>query len=297
MEPGLLLFAFSAGAIAFFAPCCIAMLPAYVGYAVRTPDAGATGAPRAEIGRNLFLAGLVPVTLGAIPLLMIGLGSILPLPYEWTALLPDDDLSIGILVVGAAVAATGTILMGRGPAAARGALFGLLATLGFLTIFLGIGLPIAVLARSLAPYLNWLAVIVGIALVGMGILVLIGKDLSIKLPGLRADVTSTRGFYLFGLGYGIASLSCTFPVFLAVVAAGALSGGFFSALAAFTAYAVGKGVLLVAVTILTIAGGTSAGNRVRRFTPVVTRASGVLLLIGGAYIAYYFGRFAPGLGA
>ena len=297
MEPGLLLFAFSAGAIAFFAPCCIAMLPAYVGYAVRTPDAGATSAPRAELGRNLFLGGLVPVAIGSVPLLMLGLGSILPFPYEWMRVLPDDDPSLGILILGAVVTATGTILMGRGRAAARGALFGLLATLGFLTVFLAIGLPIAFLARSLAPYLNWLAVVVGIALVAMGILVLLGKDLSVKVPGLRADVTTPRGFYLFGLGYGIASLSCTFPVFLAVVAAGALSGGFLSALATFTVYAIGKGVLLVAVTILTIAGGTSAGNRVRRLTPIMTRASGILLIVGGAYIAYYFGRFAPGLGA
>ena len=297
MDPGLLVFAFSAGAIAFFAPCCIAMLPAYVGYAVRAPETSTKAAPRAELGRTLFLGGLVPVALGAIPLLMIGLGSILPFPYEWMRLMPDDDLSLGILVVGAAITATGTILMGRGRAATRGALFGLLATLGFLTIFLALGLPIALLARSLAPYLNWLAVFVGVALVGMGVLVLAGKDLSIKIPGLRADVTSPRGFYLFGLGYGIASLSCTFPVFLAVVAAGALSGGFLSALATFTAYAVGKGILLIAVTIITIAGGTSAGNRVRRLTPIMTRASAALLIVGGAYIAYYFGRFAPGLGA
>lgn len=297
VDPALLLFAFTAGAIGFFAPCCIAMLPAYVGYAVRTQDAGTAPARRAELGRTLFLGGLIPIGLGAIPLLMIGLGSILPFPYEWMTLLPDDDLSLGILVLGSLTTATGTILMGRGLAAARGALFGTLATLGFLTVFLVIGLPIAFLARSLAPYLNWLAILVGILLVSMGVFVLAGQSLNVKLPGLRADVTTPRGFYLFGLGYGIASLSCTFPVFLAVVAAGALSGGFLSALAMFATYALGKGTLLIAVTILTIAGGTSAGARIKRLTPIMTRASGVLLIVGGAYISYYFGRFAPGLGA
>jgi cytochrome c biogenesis protein CcdA len=295
VEPALLLFAFSAGAIGFFAPCCIAMLPAYVGYAVRTPDAPAL-ASRAPWARTLALAGLAPITLGGIPLLTLGIASYVPIPFDWTRLFPDEDVSVLLLVLGLAATTTGVVLAGRGPAALRGALFGTLATLGFLTIFLAIGLPIAFLARGLAPYLNWLAVLVGILLVLLGAFVLAGKALSIKLPGIKADVSTPRGFYVFGLGYGIASLSCTFPVFLAVLFAGTLSGGALATLAMFAAYALGKGALLIGVTILTIAGGATAGNRVRRYAPHMTRAGGAILVLAGLYIAYYFGRFAPGLG-
>lgn len=296
MELALLLFAFSAGAIGFFAPCCIAMLPAYVGYAVRTPDAPSR-ASRTPWARSLALAGIAPIVLGGIPLLTLGLASYVPIPFDWTRLLPDADVSVVLLLLGFAATTAGVVLAGRGPAAVRGALFGALATLGFLTVFLAIGLPIAFLARGLAPYLNWLAVVVGILLVVLGAFVLAGKSLSIKLPGIRADVSTPRGFYVFGLGYGIASLSCTFPVFLAVLFAGTLSGGALATLAMFAAYALGKGVLLIGVTIVTIAGGAAAGNRVRRYAPHVARAGGVLLVLAGAYIAYYFGRFAPGLGA
>ena len=296
MEPALLLFAFSAGAIGFFAPCCIAMLPAYVGYAVRSPDDATPPRPPNLLARTLTVGGLLPVAVGGIPLLTLGLASYAPIPHAWSQAMPDPDLSVILLVLGLAATIAGITLMGRGPAAWRGALFGALATLGFLTVFLAIGVPIAFLARELAPYLNWLAVLVGLLLVLLGLFTLAGKAMSLKIPGFKADVTTPKGFYLFGLGYGIASLSCTFPVFLAVVATGALSGGFTAALGAFVAYALGKGALLIGVTILTIAGGTRAGNRVRRLTPVMTRAGGALLILAGAYIAYYFGRFAPGLG-
>lgn len=298
MDPGLLLFAFSAGAIGFFAPCCIAMLPAYVGYAVRAPKEHAPdSSPTAGLGRGLAVFGLVPAALGGGPLLALGLGSFIPIPEGLRALFPNVDFSLALLVLGLLSIVAGIVLLGRGQAALRGALFGALATLGFLTIFLAIGLPIAFLARGLAPYLNWLAILVGVLLVVLGIFVLAGKNISPRLPGLKADVSSPRGFYLFGLGYGVASLSCTFPVFLAVIAAGALSGGFTSTLATFAAYALGKGTLLVGVTILTVAGGVRAGSRVKRLTPFMARASGLVLILAGGYIAYYFGRFAPGIGA
>lgn len=295
MDPALLVFAFSAGAIAFFAPCCIAMLPAYVGYAVRAPAAPASPA-RAAWARTLALGGLVPVALGGAPLLALGLAGFAPLPDALARALPRSDLALAVLLVGLAATTAGIALAGRGRAALRGALFGALATLGFLTVFLALGLPIAFLARWLAPYLNWLAVLVGIALAALGVMILLGKPLAPRLPGLKADVSTPRGFYLFGLGYGVASLSCTFPVFLAVVFAGAVSGGFLAGLATFAAYALGKGALLVGVTVLVIAGGASAGARVRRLAPAMERAGGILLLVAGAYVAFYFGRFAPGLG-
>lgn len=296
MEPALLLFAFSAGAIGFFAPCTIAMLPAYVAYAIRSPDDATPTRTPNPFAKTLALGGLVPIAVGGVPLLTLGLASYLPIPHAWSQAMPNPDLSVILLVLGLAATIGGITLLGRGPAAWRGALFGALATLGFLTIFLAIGVPIAFLARGLAPYLNWLAVLVGLLLVLLGLFTLAGKTMSLKIPGLKADVTTPKGFYVFGLGYGIASLSCTFPVFLAVVATGALSGGFTAALATFIAYALGKGALLIGVTILTIAGGTRAGNRVRRMTPYATRAGGALLVLAGGYIAYYFGRFAPGLG-
>lgn len=308
MDPTLLLFAFIAGAAAFFAPCCVAMLPAYIGYAIRPQkqdkdalgpvedfiDPNVSALREHRVANTVAFFGIIPVLLGIVPLVLHGLRAVSATAAAWT--LPGKDVSLGLLLLGAAVVTGGLVWAGKGEAAARGALFGTLGTLGFLVVFLTIGLPVAFLARSLAPWIPWLSIIVGVGLVVLGLFFLAGKSFYLRLPGFSGDVSTLRGFFLFGLGYGIAGLSCTFPVFLAVIGAGALSGGFASALAVFVAYALGKGFLLVSVTMLTVAGGTGMANRVKQLTPYIYRTSAVLMIVAGGYIAFYFGRYAPGLG-
>lgn len=307
MDPALLLFAFVAGAAAFFAPCCIAMLPAYIGYAVRpqsrpnpamagddfiSPTPTTVGGNRAANALALF--GVIPIVAGIVPLVLHGLGVLSATIAAWS--LPDRDVSLALLLLGVVMVACGLVWAGKGQAAARGALFGTLATLGFLVVFVTLGLPIAFLARPLAPYLPWFSVTVGVGLVLLGLLFLAGKSVTLRLPQFQGDVSTPKGFFLFGLGYGAAGLSCTFPVFLAVVGAGAVSGGFSAALAVFVTYALGKGFLLAGVTMLTVAGGTGFASKVKQFTPIVYKASAILMILAGGYIAYYFGRYAPGLG-
>lgn len=300
MDPALLLFAFTAGAAAFFAPCCIAMLPAYVGYAVR-PRAGETARDdpvldpaAATLGRRVAVFGLVPFLVGIVPLGGVALSSLGFLPATWLTYFPGSQISLTLLLLGAVVTIAGLMFAGKGPAAARGAAFGGLATLGFFAVFLVLGLPVAFLARSLIPYLPWVAAAVGLTLVVLGVAMLAGKTLAPKMPMLKADVSSPKGFFMFGVGYGTAGLSCTFPLFLAVVGAGAVSGGFLSALAAFAAFALGKGTLLTLVTALTVAGGESMGARVRRYTRHVQLASAWLLILAGGYVGWYFGKAAFG---
>lgn len=207
MDAALLLFAFMAGAAAFFAPCCVAMLPAYVAYAVRPDVKGdPSSSPKDQRGfaRTITLAGAIPVALGVGPLMARGLGTLNLLPYEVYALLPSLDLSISLLLVGAGLVVTGLLFAGNVRATQRGFLFAILATLGFFLAFLAVGLPVALLARGLRPFLGYLSTFVGIALVLMGIFMLAGRGLHPRIPSLNADVTSPKGFFKFGIAYGIA---------------------------------------------------------------------------------------------
>lgn len=290
MNPALLLFAFTAGAAAFFAPCCVAMLPAYVAYAVRGP----TVAPSARVPRRVSIlaaAGGFAFFVGLVPILLISLQSFFELPYDLLRLLPSIDASLALVMVGVLALILALVLAGRTRAAMRGAAFGGLATLGFLAVFLLIGLPIAFLARSLSAYLPVLAVLVGASLVILGALMLAGKEFAPRLPTVSADPATPRGFVLFGAGYGIASLSCTFPIFLGVMAAGLLAGGAASALGVFAAYALGKATLLVAVTAVSVAGGDAARIKLGRASKHVATAAALLLIVTGGYLAYYYGRF------
>ena len=165
MDLALLVFAYAAGAAAFFAPCCVAMLPAYVSYAIR-PPAGAVAQPGpphrfARHGLSAVAFGFFPFIGGAIPLAVEVMASVGLVPAPWTDNLPSLEASVALISVGALMMVAGLVLAGRGKAAARGALFGLLATAGFFTVFLILGLPIVFVARSLIPFIPWFAAGVG----------------------------------------------------------------------------------------------------------------------------------------
>jgi len=289
VDPGLLAFAFAAGAVAAFAPCCIGLLPAYVAYAVRP---GSDPAPARRLGAGpaiVTIAGAVVFVAGALPLVAAGLALFVPALAAIPS--PHPAASAGLVALGAGLASAGFAAAGRGRVAARGAAFGALACLGFLAVFLVLGLPVALLAhRAGAVVVAGAAAVVGVALVVFGVLSLAGRSPGFAVPGLPVDVRGPRGFLLFGAAYGVASLSCTFPVFLSVVAAGLVAGGFLAALGTFAAFGLGQGAVLVAITAMVVAGGDAAGARVRRLAPAMHRASSVVLVVAGAYVAWYFGR-------
>ncbi|MGH9001222.1 MAG: cytochrome c biogenesis protein CcdA, partial [Acidimicrobiia bacterium] len=103
----------------------------------------------------------------------------------------------------------------------------------------------------------------------------------------RAPKDRTLGaMFLFGVSYATVSLSCTLPTFIGPVAA-SLRGSFASGVAVFLAYSAGMGVILMS---LTLSLGLARGSLVRHFRralPYVGRVSGVLLILAGAYVAYY----------
>ena len=93
--------------------------------------------------------------------------------------------------------------------------------------------------------------------------------------------------FLFGVSYAVASLSCTLPVFLPVMTRTFESSNLVSGVAAFLAYAAGMGVLLSAITIaLSLAKGGFVRN-LRAAQPYINKVSGGLLVVAGAYLAYY----------
>ena len=82
------------------------------------------------------------------------------------------------------------------------------------------------------------------------------------------------------------SLGCTLPNFLGPIAS-TLGRDLAAGIATFAAYSAGIALVLIP---LTLAVGLAKGQLVRRFRrvlPHVGRASGALLALTGAYVAYY----------
>jgi cytochrome c biogenesis protein CcdA len=93
---------------------------------------------------------------------------------------------------------------------------------------------------------------------------------------------------VFGAAYGIAALSCTLPIFLVVVGSALALKGFTAGMFQFVSYALGMGCVITAVTLGTAFFKEAVHRWLHRLVPVVDRFSGLLLILAGGYILYFW---------
>lgn len=179
----------------------------------------------------------------------------------------------------------------RGRAAAVGRALVATATmaLGFLVVFGAFGLIIAPVAASVQQYLPAVTVVIGVGLLGLGVWMLSGREITLLLPKLSRGAPTARlgSMFGYGLAYVIASLSCTIGPFLAVTSATFRGGSILEGVLAYLAYGLGMtlvvGVLATAVALA----GSAATSGARRLLPHINRIGGALLVLVGLYVAYY----------
>src|SRR5262249_48883908 len=96
--------------------------------------------------------------------------------------------------------------------------------------------------------------------------------------------------FLFGVGYGAASLGCTLPIFLALV--GASLGA--AKLAIFAAYAAGMMLVLTALAVTVAFTREGLTRFLRRLLPHISRLAGLLLVASGGSPCYSWTGVASG---
>ena len=103
---------------------------------------------------------------------------------------------------------------------------GAATTGGFVVVFGIAGGAVSLGAFWLTVALPWAGLVIGLMLTAMGVAVLAGRAIRIHLPMAKpvASGNGLRGDFIFGIGYGVASLSCTLPLFLTVTGT-TISGG------------------------------------------------------------------------
>ena len=173
-------------------------------------------------------------------------------------------------------------------------LIGTAVTLGFVLLFSVVGVIISAGGHILMRYLPWLGLFVGAVLACLGLFLLAGKSVYTSIPPRLASLIGnpkSQGFntyFLFGIGYGMASLGCTLPVFLIVVGSAIKSQGFTGGLFQFISYAFGMGAVLtvLALSFALFKGGLT--TYMNRALPYMGRVAGALLLVSGSYQIHYW---------
>jgi cytochrome c-type biogenesis protein len=176
----------------------------------------------------------------------------------------------------------------------RALLVGATVSSGFILLFGLAGLVISAGGSALLGAMPSLGIVIGGVLVLIGLWMLAGQTFHAgaferfaRRVGDPRNV-SVRGFFLFGLAYGAASLSCTLPAFLAVVGSSLASGGILSGVGRFFGFGLGMAAVLVTLTLALAFFKQGLVKWLRKAVPYVQLASAVLLVLAGAYVIFYW---------
>lgn len=162
---------------------------------------------------------------------------------------------------------------------------------GFVLVFGGFGLLTVSAAATVQHYLPLATLVVGIALVALGLWLLAGRELPTAASVLRrverAPSARIGSMFGYGLSYAVASLSCTIAPFLAVTGAGLRGQSLVGTLSVYLAYAAGFTLIVGVLAVAAALTHSAFAVRLRRIGRYVNPISGLLLVAVGLYVAYY----------
>ena len=176
----------------------------------------------------------------------------------------------------------------------RGLVVGGAVSAGFILLFGVVGGAVGLSASFISDLLPWLGLIIGAVLVGVGAWMVAGGKLYTGLAARAADrlgnpnTVSIRSFFTFGVSYGTASLSCTLPIFIAVVGIGSATDSLLQVVGNFFLYAFGMGLVILVMTLgMAIFKGAMV-RMMRRALPYIQPIASAFMVIAGAYIVFYW---------
>ncbi len=178
----------------------------------------------------------------------------------------------------------------------RAVMVGLSVSLGFVALFGAVGLILGLGSQAVVvAALPYVGLAIGVLLVGAGAYMASGGKIYTSLAQRAASrigdpsQLNIPGYVLFGVSYGLASLSCTLPLFLAVLGVGAgLSSGFLDTVGQFVLYAAGMGSVIMALTLGMAVARSVLIRWMRAALPYVGVVGAWLMVVAGTYIVFYW---------
>lgn len=163
---------------------------------------------------------------------------------------------------------------------------------GFMTVFVIVGS----ISRLFTDWLNqnakYVSLLIGVALVVLGVAMLFGFRLPLTTPKLdvggRVADRTFRSMFLFGVAYAIASIGCTIGPFSATVLGTIDTSGFGTGLVAVALYGIAMSLLVTALTVSLAVAQGGLLRVLRRGMAWVETASAIVMIVSGLYLAWYW---------
>ena len=162
--------------------------------------------------------------------------------------------------------------------------------LGFLSVFLLVGVVFKASSSTIAKYAKWPTIGIGVLLIGVGIAMVSGWHVPWSTPRLDkgGKNRSIGSLFLFGVSYAIANISCGIAVFVGLVSSTLTRSGFVSGVTIFLFFGLGMALVIGALTVSLALAKEGLLRRLRWVMTRVDRIAGGFLIVVGAYLVYYW---------
>ena len=176
-----------------------------------------------------------------------------------------------------------------------GLIFGLMVSFGFVAVFSLIGIAVSYIGRTILRYVGWLDLSIGILLIIIGFIYLLNLNTKINLNSLtnfgeklKSNKLKNKylSFFLYGVGFAIASLGCTLPIFLLVVTTAIKSSGFLNGVITFLIYAAGMSFFMILFSLGVAFSKTIIEKTLKRWMPYIYNFGAIIVILAGAYLIY-----------
>lgn len=167
--------------------------------------------------------------------------------------------------------------------------FGFITVTGFLTIFLAIGILPSFAINLIARRIELVSPFIGLILIIIGLGNLF-SDIFYTIPVISTTPpkgTGFKAFYLYGLGYGAASMACSFPIFVLLVLQSASAGGIFSILLIFFSYGLGAATIIIPLSLALTFSKELIYKKLIVILPHLKKINSIILILAGVYMIYY----------
>ncbi len=162
---------------------------------------------------------------------------------------------------------------------------------GFMAVFLVAG----VISYNFTNWINenakYATVVIGAALLILGIAMLFGYKLPFTTPTVSRGDTASRtiwAMFVFGIAYAVASIGCTIGLFIATVFSASARDGVATGVGNVVAYGAGMALVVSALTIALAFANTGLLRFLRSGMQYVDTIAAVFVMISGAYLLWYF---------
>ena len=160
---------------------------------------------------------------------------------------------------------------------------------GFIALFLVVGTISRLFTNAIERNAKYASLVIGIALVVMGIAMLCGWKPRIATPSIAAGKERTfTSMFIFGIAYAIASIGCTIGFLTSVILGSINVHGYASGILSIALYGIGMGAI---VTALTVSFAFAKGGLLRVLRSgmrYLDRISAAFVLLTGIYLSWYW---------